>query len=133
MEKRNFMKSELSHNLLILPVPDLNITSDYYEEKLNFRAVKYLNVKQPHVCLYRDLVEIVLTKSKLSEIQPNRVIHGYGFDGYFTGKNIENIYKECVSNEVKIVKHLQMTDYGNFEFVFEDINKRWICIGIKKS
>lgn len=132
MEKRNLMKAELSHSLLILQVPNLNITSDYYEEKLNFKAVKYLNFEQPHVCLYRDLVEIVLTKSKLSEIQPNRMIHGYGFDGYFTGKSIEKIYEECVSNDVKIVKNLQITDYGNLEFVIEDIDKRWICIGIKK-
>ena len=127
------MKSELSHSLLILPVPNLNLTSDYYEKKLNFKAIKYLDVEQPHICLYRDLVEIVLTKSKLCEIQPNRMTHGYGYDGYFTGKNIDKIYKACVSSGVKIVKPLQMTDYGNFEFVLEDIDKRWICIGIKKN
>ncbi|WP_300675095.1 hypothetical protein [Desulfoluna sp.] len=126
------MKSELLHSLLILPVPDLNATSSYYEEKLSFKAVKYLDVNQPHICLYRDLVEIVLTKSKLSEIQPNRVIHGDGYDGYFTGRNIENIYNECLASDVKMVKHLQMTDYGNSEFVFEDIDNRWICIGVKK-
>lgn len=127
------MKSKLSHSLIILPVPDLKITSDYYVEKLNFNAVKYLAVEQPHICLYRDLIEIVLTKSIQSEIKPNRIVHGYGYDGYFTGKNIDKIYDECVSNSVKIVKHLQMTDYGNLEFVFEDIDKRWICIGIKKN
>ena len=127
------MKSELSHSLLILPVPNLTATSDYYEEKLNFKAVKYLDVEQPHICLYRDHVEIVLTKSKLSEIQPNRMTHGYGYDGYFTGKNIDKIYEACVFSDVKIVKPLQMTDYGNLEFVLEDIDKRWICIGIKKN
>ncbi len=127
------MKSELSHSLLILPVPDLNKTAEFYENKLNFKAIKYLNVNQPHVCLYRDFIEIVLTKSKLSEVKPNRVVHGYGYDGYFTGNGIEEIYRECVTNDVKIEKQLQMTDYGNLEFVLEDIDKRWICIGIKKE
>ncbi|WDP85638.1 MAG: hypothetical protein HUN05_11265 [Desulfobacter sp.] len=82
----------------------------------------------PCVCLYKHLIKIVLAKSKRSEIQPNKVIHGYGVDGYFIGKNI---YKECVSNDVKIIKHLQMTDSGKFEFVFENIDRRRICIGIK--
>jgi catechol 2,3-dioxygenase-like lactoylglutathione lyase family enzyme len=125
--------SELSHSLLILPVPDLIRTADFYEKKLKFKVVKYLDVQQPHVCLYRDFIEIVLTKSKLFEIKPNRTVHGYGYDGYFTGKEIEEIYQECIKNDVKIVQHLHMTDYNNLEFVLEDIDKRWICIGIKKE
>ena len=107
------MKATLETSLLILPVPDLIKTSDYYVNVLGFRAVKYLETAQPHICLYRDLVEIILIKSKLAQIQPNRIVHGYGYDGYFTGKDIKSIYEELVSKNAKIVKPLSMTDYGN--------------------
>lgn len=127
------MKSSSLHSLLILPVSDLNKTSAFYESKLKFRAVKYLNVNEPHVCLYRDDVEIILLKSKLSQIQPNRIVHGYGYDGYFTTKDVKSIYEECCKNEVKIAKPFATTDYGNQEFVIEDSDGRWIAIGLKHN
>ncbi|MFA6527500.1 MAG: VOC family protein [Candidatus Babeliales bacterium] len=127
------MTAKLETSLLILPVTDLEKTSVFYSKLLGFRAVKYLQVQQPHICLYRDAVEIILTQSKLQEIQPNRIIHGYGYDGYFTGKNIESIYEELVAKNVKIVRPLGTTDYGNLEFVMEDIDGRWICFGVKTA
>lgn len=125
------MASKLLHCLLILPVPNLGKTADYYTEKLKFTAVKYLEVENPHICLYRDDVEIVLIKSQLKEIQPNRILHGTGYDGYFATSDVESLYKEVVSTKVKIVKNLGKTDYGNLEFVIEDIDKRWIAVGLK--
>jgi hypothetical protein len=38
----------------------------------------------------------------------DRMLHGYGYDGYFTS-------------------------YGNLEFVFEDIEERWIFICVKQG
>lgn len=127
------MSTELLHNLLILPVSNLLKTAKFYETKLGFKAVKYLEVKQPHICLYRDEVEIILLQSKLKQIKPNRILHGYGYDGYFTGKSIKPIYEEIVKKKVKIIKSLEITDYNNLEFVIEDIDGRWICIGCKQK
>jgi len=127
------MVAQLQHSLLILPVPDLEKTAAYYEQVLKFKAVKYLQSTQPHICLYKDNVEIVLTKSKLSQITPNRIMHGYGYDGYFTGQNIDKFYNEFIANGAKIVKPLAITDYGNQEFVIEDIDGRWVCIGVKQQ
>ena len=127
------MVAQLQHSLLILPVPDLEKTAAYYEQVLKFKAVKYLQSTQPHICLYKDNVEIVLTKSKLSQITPNRIMHGYGYDGYFTGQNIDQFYNEFIANGAKIVKPLAITDYGNQEFVIEDIDGRWVCIGVKQQ
>ena len=124
--------AKLEHSLLIMPSADMNKTADYYVNFLNFRAVRGLEFKEPHICLYRDGVEIVLTKSKLQNIQPNRELHGYGYDGYFSGKSIEPIYQELLSKGVKMAKPLGMTDYGNLEFVIEDVDGRWICVGVKK-
>lgn len=121
----------LEHSLLILPVPDINKTAQYYEHMLKFKVVRHPDTAQPHVCLYRDAVEIILTQSKLQKITPNRIMHGYGYDGYFTSTNIEKLYQDCVTSAVKIAKTLALTDYNNHEFVLEDIDGRWIGIGIK--
>ncbi|QSH42382.1 VOC family protein [Lentisphaerota bacterium ZTH] len=125
--------TSLLHSLLILPVPDLIKTSEFYENNLGFRPVRYLNSKQPHICLYRDFVEIILLQSKLKEIKPNRILHGYGYDGYFTGRDIKTIYTKMVYKKIEIIKPLEVTDYGNLEFVFEDVDGRWIAIGCKQN
>ncbi len=129
------MNASITNSLLILPVPDLEITSAFYESYLNFKAVKYLNVKELHICLYRDAIEIVLIKSNLPQVEPNRILHktGSGCDGYFTSEDVELLYNEFQDNGLKIMKHLDMTDYGNREFVIEDINKRWIGFGMKQK
>lgn len=75
----------------------------------------------------------MLIKSQLFCIEPNRKIHGYGYDGYFTGNNIKSIYEELLAKNVKIITPLSMTDYGNFEFVLEDVDGRWICFGAKQE
>lgn len=44
----------------IFPVANIRKTTEYYVSKLGFRAVEYLECKEPHVCLYRDDLEIIL-------------------------------------------------------------------------
>jgi hypothetical protein len=104
--KKQGVPNMLLRNLLILPVPNLEKTSDFYTSILGFRDVKYLNYKEPHICLYKENIEIILIKSKLKKIIPNRIIHGYGYDGYFTGDGIDDIYQHFISNGAKIVKQL---------------------------
>lgn len=48
----------------VFPTPDIIRTSNYYEMAMGFKAVYYLDAKEPHICLYRDSTEIILTKSK---------------------------------------------------------------------
>ena len=47
---KNATEGKLLSSLLILPVADLQKTSEYYENIVGFRAVKYLKSKQPHIC-----------------------------------------------------------------------------------
>ncbi len=47
----------------IFPTPDIIKTADFYEQQMGFKAVKYLEAKEPHICLYRDSTEIILTKT----------------------------------------------------------------------
>lgn len=127
------MSAYLEHCFLLLPTANMKKTAEYYQTILGFKGVEYLTSKQPHVCLYRDGVEIILLQSKQKEIQPNRILHGSGYDGYFTGKDVKALYEELISRAVKIVKPLRMTDYGNQEFVFEDCDGRWIAVGVKQN
>ena len=114
----------------IFPVPDIQKTADYYVSKLGFRAVEYLECKEPHICLYRDTVEIILLKSNTS-VKPNRTLYGYGYDAYLYTGNQELLEKEFTEKDVMFVKHLNTTDYQNKEFVIEDIDGRWLGFGLK--
>ena len=94
---------------------------------------KYLDVKEPHICLYRDRVEIVLTKTSSEKVHTNRKLYGYGEDAYFITDNQEALQNEFISKGAKIVRPLHITDYNNMEFVLEDIDGRWIAFGMKQK
>jgi hypothetical protein len=117
--------------LQIFPSTDMKKTSEFYE-RIGFRAVNYIDSIEPHICLYKDRIEIVLTKSNQEYIVPNREIHGYGYDAYFITDNQEEMERSLGELGVKIVRPLSTTDYNNKEFVFEDIDRRWIAVGKKQ-
>lgn len=66
----------LSH--LVFPTLDIRATAAYYCDTLGFRIVEYLNTAEPHLCLYRDHVKIILT-SATTQVRPNRELYGYGY------------------------------------------------------
>lgn len=125
MEKRLFQ----SH--CVFPTPDIIRTSEYYEKVMGFTSVKYLDAAEPHICLYRDDTEIILTVSKAQKVIPNRELYGYGYDAYFITDEQEKLQEEFANAGANIVRPLFNTDYHNFEFVVEDIDGRWIGFGIK--
>jgi catechol 2,3-dioxygenase-like lactoylglutathione lyase family enzyme len=127
MTKRLYM----SH--CVFPTPDILRTSEYYEEILGFRAVEFLKAKEPHICLYRDSTEIILTKSNGQQVVPNRKLYGYGYDAYFITDNQLELQKEFKAAGAKIARPLFSTDYHNQEFVVEDVDGRWIGFGIKEE
>lgn len=116
----------------IFPSNDIVKTAKYYESKLGFSQVQYLEVKEPHICLYRDATEIILIQSISKEVMPNHKLYGYGYDAYFYTKNQNDLMEEFEKKGVKIIRRLEITDYKNNEFVIEDIDERWIAFGIKE-
>ena len=116
----------------IFPSNDIVKTVKYYESKLGFRQVQYLEVKEPHICLYRDATEIILTQSISKEVMPNHKLYEYGYDAYFYTKNQNDLMEEFEKKGVKIIRRLEITGYKNNEFVIEDIDERWIAFGIKE-
>lgn len=121
----------MSHS--VFPTLDMKQTAQFYEEKMAFRVVEYLDAAEPHICLYRDLTEIILTQSNGQKVIPNRELYGYGYDAYFITQNQEELQQELINADVKIVRVLNHTDYNNKEFVIEDIDGRWIAFGIKQG
>ncbi len=117
----------------IFPSKDIKTTSEFYVSKLGFSAVEYLTCEEPHICLYRDKTEIILLSSKGKGIIPNRVAFGYGYDAYLYTDAPEILQNEFLGKNVKITKPLNVTDYGNKEFVIEDIDGRWIAFGYKEN
>ena len=115
----------------IFPVPNIKKTAEFYVSYLRFEAVGYLECKEPHICLYKDKIEIILLQANRTEIIPNRELYGYGYDAYLYTDSQELLEKELVAKGVKIVKSLNVTDYKNKEFVIEDIDGRWIAFGLK--
>ena len=122
-------KFYLSHP--IFPSSDIEKTCSFYVDKLGFRPVRYLDSSEPHICLYKDTVEIVLTDSRGKKVIPNRELYGYGYDVYIIVKDHESLQKEFEEKEIKIVRKVSVTDYENKELVIEDVDRRWIAFGLK--
>lgn len=122
---------EIRGSSCIFPVPDIRKTADYYVSKLGFRAVEYLDCKEPHICLYREGCEIILLQANRDSVIPNRTLYGYGFDAYIYTDEQEALEQEFSAKGVKFAKPLTVADYGNKEFVVEDIDGRWIAFGLK--
>lgn len=127
------MEKLLIESHCVFPVPDIKKTAQYYVDVLGFRAVAFLNVKEPHICLYRDGTEIILTQANTDKVYPNRELYGYGEDAYFITMQQEALQDELITKGAKIVRPLALTDYNNKEFIIEDIDGRWIAFGIKQG
>lgn len=125
------MDKKLLKSHCIFPTPDIERTANFYEQNMGFKIVRYLEAEEPHICLYRDSTEIILTKTNGKKVIPNRELYGYGYDAYFITNNQEALQQEFTISNVKIVRSLNITDYKNKEFVIEDIDGRWIAFGIK--
>jgi catechol 2,3-dioxygenase-like lactoylglutathione lyase family enzyme len=116
----------------VFPTNDIERTARFYKEKLGFNPVAYLDSSEPHICLYRDSTEIILTKSKGQKVTPNRILYGYDYDLDIITDRQEELLKEFQSRDVTIVRDLTKTDYQNKEFVIEDLDSRWLGFGMKE-
>lgn len=115
----------------IFPVPNIKKTEEFYVSCLGFRAIAYLECKQPHICLYKDDIELILLEANTDHVIPNRAQYGYGYDAYLYTDDGKTLEDELSSKGVKIIKSSNLTDYQNQEFVIEDCDGRWIAFGIK--
>lgn len=115
---------------------NIQATVEFYVDRLGFRFAKHFDKTDNFATIYKDSIEIVIVQKKKSEIENNTSKYGNGFDAYIDTDSIEGIdiiYKEYYKKGIKIISEPKITDYGSYEFVFEDIDGRHIGIGLIKD
>lgn len=112
----------------IFPTNDIKKTAKFYT-KIGFSAVEYLQCNEPHICLYYDKAEIILTQSCKNKVVPNHISYGYGYDAYIYTDNQIELQEKCRIAAMKMIKPLTLTEYHNGDFVVEDIDGRWVAFG----
>ncbi len=123
----------LYRTLAIFPSEDMNRTAEFYVGKMGFRRVDYMESKEPHICLYRGEIEIIVTGIiNGASFVPNRELYGYGEDAYFITDEQDALYEEFKNNGVTVVEPPHMTDYLNYEFKVRDIDGRNLIFGKKQ-
>ncbi len=114
-------------------VEDILKTTEYYVNVLGFKYAKHYDKKDKFATIYRDSIEIVLVEKLKGEIESNKSKYGNGFDAYIDTDSIEGIdiiYQDYKAKDVKIISEPKITEYGSYEFVFQDIDGRNIGIGL---
>lgn len=115
---------------------DVLKTTEFYVNVLGFKYAKHYDKKDSFSTVYRDSIEIVIIQKKTGTIDSNIKKYGNGEDAYIVTDTVEGvdiIYKEFVEKGVKIINEPKVTDYGSYEFTFEDIDGRNIGIGRIKN
>jgi uncharacterized glyoxalase superfamily protein PhnB len=116
----------------VLISPDAVKTAEYYRDIMGFKIVRHFDGKEKFAALYRDEIEIIVVQSEYGEVQSNQQKYGAGYDIYISPDTVEGvdlIYAELRDRGAKIISAPQMTEYGSYEFVVEDIDGRLIGIG----
>jgi uncharacterized glyoxalase superfamily protein PhnB len=71
-------------------------------------------------------------QAKKGEVASNMQRYGAGYDAYIdtaTPEGIDPIYEDFKAKGVRILSEPHTTAYGSYEFVFEDIDGRYIGVG----
>lgn len=110
----------------VFPTPDMDKTAEWYSRCLGFRAERYLNDSEPHICLYREDIEIILTDSNGAPVRTNRDLYGSGCDGFFATDAVEALQREFMAKGARIPKPLENSKGGNYGFVVEDMDGRYL-------
>ena len=123
-------------------VHNLSDTVDYYRVKLSFK-VDWIGEPPLFAIISRDFTRIMLRQlNKSLQVRPNKipfVDSGWSedkvgcWDMYIWIENADDLYKILLEKQVKIIREIADTDYGNRDFEIEDLNGYIICFGHVKK
>ncbi len=111
---------------------DVKRTVQFYVNKLGFKYAEHYDKIDNFATIYRDSIEFIIVQAKFGEVESNNKRYGAGYDAYIDPATVEGVdilYQEFLSNDVNIISKPQITEYGSYEFVIEDIDGRLIGIG----
>ncbi len=115
---------------------DVKRTMEYYVDVLGFKYAGHFDKADQFAALYRDSIEIVIVQKRKGKVESNTRRYGNGFDAYIDPDTLEGVdllFREFQEKQVKIITEPRITDYGSYEFVFEDIDGRRIGVGLIAS
>ncbi|MHC1683121.1 MAG: VOC family protein [Clostridiaceae bacterium] len=124
--------NKLSPNLM---VEDVKNSIKFYEN-LGFQVGMAVPDENNPIwaAMSNNEVEIMLQQRSSLEEEYN-LLEGKSTGGTFTlfieTNNIDQLYKSCKTNEVKIIKEMNKTFYGTQEFAVVDINNYIIVFSQK--
>jgi predicted lactoylglutathione lyase len=111
---------------------DVKRTVEYYVGKLGFDYAKHYDKMENFSAIYRNSVKIIIVEANKGTIRSNTDRYGMGYDAYIdpnTVEGVDELYNEFADNGVYILSKPTITEYGSYEFVFEDIDGRLIGVG----
>lgn len=108
-------------------------TSLFYETKCGFKAVHLSDEAMPHIRLDRDNISIVLAKGTKEASAPIRERSDFKYDMYIYASEPMLLESTLKGAGVTIIEELQEANEAvnsktNRQFVFEDIDRRYICV-----
>ena len=112
---------------------DVRKTVLFYVDRLGFTSATHYDKIDNFATLYRDSIELVIVQSRIGKPQSNTKQYGAGYDAYIdtdTVGGVDLVYEEFLLKDVKMVSSPRKTDYGSYEFVFQDVDGRLIGVGL---
>lgn len=107
----------------ILQVEQIDATIDYYKDILGFEVAidHQVSDESIYTVLEKDNTQLIFQKAETSNIENRKDRPGNIIQLNFEIDNIEKYY-QLISNKSKIIKDIQKTGNGKYEFTVEDIN-----------
>lgn len=112
----------------------------FYQDVLEFNVDWIHNNSPMFAIISRGGVTLMLRQLRQEgHVRPNRMPfvesgwhHNDGkeaWDAYIWVDGVKDLYKEFTEKDIKIIKPLIKTEYGNLDFEIEDINGYVLCLG----
>ncbi len=123
----------MNASAIVFACKDIFATSLFYETRLGFKAVHLSDESMEHIRLTRDNIVIILTPASKDSPLTMRELYGIDYDLYIYASEPFLLQNELKSAGVDIVESLpdasdESLKSRNRQFVFEDNDKRRICV-----
>ena len=118
------MKSKMTGNRYVLAVNNLAESTDFYKSKLCFKT---LWAQDGWHFLIRDNVKIMI--GECPDEQSASEIGDHSYFAYLEIENIDNIYNDCKSNDIKILSDIEDKPWGQREFSIRTVDGHRITFG----
>jgi uncharacterized glyoxalase superfamily protein PhnB len=118
------MKSKITGNRYVLAVKNLTESADFYKNKLGFKT---LWAQDGWHFLIRDNVKIMI--GECPDEQSASEIGDHSYFAYLDIKNIDNLYNDCKSKDIKILSDIEDKPWGQREFSIRTVDGHRITFG----